>query len=370
MKQLFLAGLAGGMILGCTEPTNIDRTPVGPKAEAYEVGAQEPSEPVPSEYNVPTSISVAAEAGFTEIASGNEAYGKSIVNFTATHGRANVRLEIAGYPDAFGEKQESSLFPTTKGVTAMTKRIIKETCGKSARAEASGIAWNEFVSLVNVLRWGEKRDSDNDTAMLDACPTQPAGGGGIDHCDWYQIEISYDMGETWEDYGMQWLCPGDEIQWEIRKGRKVNLARPSGVSATRTSERRPAQKKQASILFVGTHYLDVNAHAFVQSGARFGVDAVVLVDTMRASPDDLEAAILAAAYHVNTAPLGESQRIAVGKSGLRLTGPAKARATDRAKPILQATKQARSLLSVSGRTGRAFKTTVTLPSVRSAKDLP
>lgn len=368
MKQQILAGLAAGIILGCAEPTSTVGPPAGPKAHWDEVGPQEPPGSVPPEYNVPTTISVSAEAGFTEIASGNEAYGKSIVNYTATHGLANVRLEIAGYPDANGEKQESGLFPMSNGVTAMTKRIITETCGKSARAEAKGSAWNEFVG-VTVLKWGEKKRSDDDTAMLDACPTRPPGGGGdIDHCDWYQMEISYDGGDTWDPNGEpQWLCPGDEPQWEIRKGRKFDATKQGGGSASRTVERAPAAKTKASILFIGTSYLEPNAHAFVESGSRFGADVVIIVDTMRASQDDLEAAILAAAYHVNTQALGNTERIAIGKSGLRLTGPAKARGAQRAQPILQAIKLSRSRRAVSGWTGRAFKTTVNLPTVRSAK---
>lgn len=366
MKQPILAGLAVGLILGCAEPATVQGPPVGPKAQYSEEGPQYyPGEPVPSEYNVPTAIAVGAGGGFTEIGMGNEAYGQAVVNYTGTHGLAKATLEVDGYPDAHGEAQRSSLLPTSNSVSVYARRMITETCGKSSRTEATGWTWNEFVSS-SVLSWGKKSDSDTYTAFLDACVRPP--GGGIPYCDWYQLEYSYDGGETWyESGGPQWLCPGDEFQWATRKVRSIDPTRPATISTARASQHRPV-KKQASILFIGTHYLEVNAHAFVQSGAKFGVDAVVIVDTMRASQDDLEAAILAAAYHINTAPLGVSQRIAVAKSGTRLTGAAKTRAAERARPILQATKQSRGQLTVAGWTGRALKTTVNLPPVRSAKD--
>jgi hypothetical protein len=368
MKQLMLAGLVAGLALACAESTSVLVPPAGPRAHFDEEGPQSAPEEVPAEYNIPTSISVGAGGGFEEIASGNMAYGQSVVNYTGTNGLAKATLEIAGYADAHGEKQVSGFLPLSGSVDVYAIRNISETCGKSSRTEAYGEAWNEYISAT-VLSWGKKKDSDTYTAMLEACPTRRSGEEGIDHCDWYQLEISYDDGDTWVENGdSQWLCPGDEPEWELKNGRNIDLTHPTAVTTGRASERPPVRTKQARILFVGTHYLEVNAHALVQSGTKFGVDAVVIVDTMRASPDDIEAAILAAAYHVNTAPLSESQRIAVAKSGLRLKGPAKARAAERANPILKATKQAHGRVTAYGWTGRAFRTTVDLPTVISAKD--
>lgn len=370
MKTLILAGLLAG--LACAEPTSVEQTVVDSKAPAdyYEEGPQEPAGEVPPEYNVRTELSVEAGGGFTRIPRGYYAYGQAVVNYTATHGLARATLEIAGYPDAHGVTQNSGYLPRKSGVSAYASREIPDTCGKSSRTEAVGEAWNEYMSLSSVMLWGKKIGSASHTSYLDACPIRPPGGGGgeITDCDWYQVQYSDDGGETWQDNGdPQWLCPGDDPAWATRRGRKLDSSKPVAATAARVvMERRSGEKTEASILFVGTHYLDVYAHVYVHPGAKSGVDAVILVDTMRASADDLEAAILAAAYHVNNEPLNDSQRIVVAKSGL--TRAARGRAAQRSSLIVDAIKRSPSRRTVSGRTGRALKTRVTLPLVRSAKD--
>jgi hypothetical protein len=329
---------------------------------------------VPPEYDVPTSIDVEAGGGTTNISSGLRAYGQSVVNYTGTSGLAKARLEIDGYPDALGETQKSTLLPLSNGITATALRNIAETCGKSLRTEAFGSAWNEFVSS-SVLSWGRLSGSETYPFALNACQiTQPPSSRYVQErdeagCQVYVVEYRNSAG-VWVEFNRIYVCPDENTGFYSRQ----QIDRPLGAAATTRTAGAPqppqsagasgarSAGRAATIQFIGTGFMDARTHLTIHAGGP-QADAIVLVDTMRASAEDLEAALIALSQLGDQLPSGA--RIDVAKHVLK--GQSRARAANRAKPLLAAIKQSRDRASADGYVGRSLSTSVMLPPTREGK---
>src|SRR5206468_13105749 len=151
---------------------------------------------LPTGYDWNSFLDVKADAGFA----GQGAYGQSIVNFTATNATADVKLTVTsgGSPVGVnaGHEETSSIFPVTSGITAQTTIATQQTCGLTAAAHADGSAWDSFLLNYNLLSWGKKSSSaDNTTAQSGCSPSGGGGsGGGITYC-YYYYEYSPVTGE-------------------------------------------------------------------------------------------------------------------------------------------------------------------------------
>jgi hypothetical protein len=366
--------LIAATLVSCAEPA----ATTAPLVESggshrYIEGPQEIPPGVPPEYDVPTTVDAVAGAGAISIATGKYAYGQSAVNYTATTGLAKVRLEIDGYPDALGEAQNSSLLPLSNGVTATAARNITETCGKSLRAEAYGAAWNEFVGL-SVLSWGRVSDSDMYPYALSACQvTQPPSSRYVQEpdefgCQVYVVEQL--IGGVWVEIDRFSVCPDENTGFYSRRQVESPFGATSKVRATGTLQQLNAASaagsrsvgRAATIQFIGTGFMDARTHLTIHPGAR-QADAIVLVDTMRASPEDVEAALMAINQLSNV--LTDGVRIDVAKHVLK--GQSSARAAERAAPLLAAIKQSRATSRAQGYVGRSLKVSVLLPATREGE---
>ena len=374
MKTRVGSILMAATFVACAEPavTTAPQVEAG-RSNHYIEGAQEAPPEVPPAYQVPVKVDVVAGAGATRIPSGSYAYGQSVVNYTATSAVAKVTLEIAGYPDALGEAQQSTVLPVANGLTATASRNITETCNKSLRAAATASVWNEYVSS-SLLIWGRETGSASYTWELPACQiTQPPSGRYVREeddqgCQVYVVEQL--IGGVWVEIDRFYVCPDDNTGFYSRSAveRPFGAAsKPRTTGALQPQESASAAASRsagrvATVQFIGTGFMDPQTHLTVHAGGR-QADAVVLVDTMRASAEDLEAALMA--INQIGSVLSDGARIDVAKHVLK--GRSSARAAERAAPLLAAIKQSRTTSRAQGYVGRSLKASVALPPTREGQ---
>lgn len=127
----------------------------------------------------PTSITVRADAGFN----GTTAYGQSLVNYWANTARSTATLGIrynnANVGSTSATESASFTLPAWRSLVANATYAVS-TCGNTANVGASGVAWNEMLSLtLSPVVFGRIESSDIKAAAQAACESQqPIEGGG------------------------------------------------------------------------------------------------------------------------------------------------------------------------------------------------
>jgi hypothetical protein len=127
---------------------------------------------------------------------------------------------------------------------------------------------------------------------LDCSSTPPSGGGAGDDsdCGWYEWEISFDGGVTWEPDGAPfWYCPG---------GGEAATAIGRGTGAT---SRPAASDSTYQISLFGTS-LPGSQTVMAYRDFRGHHEPIVVVDTSRATATELEAVLQALSEVATFAP--------------------------------------------------------------------
>lgn len=140
-------------------------------------GNQTPPSNAPAEYQHYTWIQVTADVGWLDA---NTSYGQSIVKYGANNATADVNLTIRNASGAIigsntGHAAESWVFPGDHTLRVSTNAYVSPTCGSVAQALANGAAWDGWLATTqNIVKWGDKGDSDTKSAPQAACPPPPS----------------------------------------------------------------------------------------------------------------------------------------------------------------------------------------------------
>jgi hypothetical protein len=230
-------------------------------------------------------------------------------------------------------------------------------CGTTSHVEAKMDAGFYLLVKWTWTKLFSKPDSDQQWGDQGACATSQYGsyGGGGDDCGWYILQVQDDAG-SWYDVGEPFeLCGDDNHEWEISKGRAGGIA--GGISASTAAE--ASGTRSASLRLLGTDDLEDRAVAFVQADPSNRADAMLVVDTTRATPEDMEGALLAIRDFIDAGRL--NVRIPILKNDL---GPAvRERAADASAKLLKQLRSERRHVSVGNRTGSEVFTRLTLPHI-------
>jgi hypothetical protein len=183
---------------------------------------------------------------------------------------------------------------------------LTRNCGLQAHVQAKMDA--QFFALV---RWApvviaHKEDTDSQWSEQGACAvTQYAqvGGGAGGDCGWFIVQVQ-DYAGTWYNVGEPFEVCGDWQSYTTAK-RKRSSFLPGEPDGMKSSDRIAPSKssesessKRVSVRFRAASQLEEAAVGFVQSD-NAGAAALVVVDTNRATAEDLESTLLAVRHYLD-----------------------------------------------------------------------
>ena len=362
------------ILSSCSEPTEPHSKRSAPAVASRTVIEDGPQDAPPGagpEYQGNTTLTVTPDAGFTEEEMEGwawpnnmkfTAYGQSVVNYWATDVEATVAIAIRKNGTQVGgnsgETSDSHLLPANRGITVSTNAQASAGCGHLVQTTAFGQVWNAaLINNLSWLQWGRKKDTQTTTANQDNCPTGTAGSGDPGpppsgspgtNCRWVRDFVIYvDM--TW-DWLNSWhrSCDGDET--------RVAPRTPSGDEGSGSRLRMDAAataagqtKRQYRVRLFGTGDLGNGKRTVVYRDPQSSVDAIITVDTTKATGPDLEEA-LSTVPHVADRPAPATARNILGS----LNGPPSIATMGRAGPGSRSDRFLRQLGSADENTVKTF----------------
>lgn len=152
-------------------------------------GVQEAPAELGPEFQVPTSLSVEADAGWRY----GYAFAGTIVRYTATnvYAKATVTTESGSNSHDGGDHQ---FFPVSNDFQVEDATVAMKQCVGTIRGTSFGKVWNETLLSTSLVRWGEQSASSTKHYQ---CPrstttttTTPSGGASTE-VTCYTLEIDY-----------------------------------------------------------------------------------------------------------------------------------------------------------------------------------
>lgn len=352
---LLAAGAGCGDVT--TQPGSIEEPELRPNFEFQEEAPEE----VPEEYRyIPVYVTVTAAPYF----GGGIAIGESNVTFVGPNGKAWVQLNT-GFGSVLDSAEVNLAWYDYSGgsVTAKAQFALPSgQCFSHITAEAKGAVWKHFLAW----KWGRKEATDvrsaecppeectvsgggeatlrADPPLGSVCGTQtgPPGGGGEGpppddpdpDCHWERDFVVYTDG-SWDWLGPWMLHCGYETFRSLTR-RQGRPPRPSVSKAIPTA----AVASQGAVLsmrLLGSGPLGSGRSIEVHRYSALDVDAVIRIDTTRATAADLETAFSVAEAIVN---LGDNHHVGAIQGPPSLTARANSGPYSRAAQFLKALSRA------------------------------
>lgn len=218
MKILTYAGLLLVAAAGCSD----SRVPTEPAPQASgigtvtrtsrveEFGEQSAPEGVPPEYQVPTSLTVKADAG--QNAKG-EPYAQGTVEYWGTNARLRATVTLRENANEISEEgawEQSALWPASRDLQE-SARLPMTSCGGTISANVYGEVWNVFLLSRSLVSWGHKGASAQASKPCSSSTGGGGSGGGGDgdtmtcyyvrteyyEYDWTTGDLVYMGSESW-----------------------------------------------------------------------------------------------------------------------------------------------------------------------------